>query len=128
MLYMVYMFIFGAFGTLIATFLGGFFSKLISNKRKEILNFFQNFSVGGIIALLFFELIIEAIEHYQTGINNDALGALYTLLIIAGVGLLFFFMHIVFDASSPCVNNLQKGVTNGRNSFPQRGAASTGAA
>ena len=77
MLSMVYMFIFGAFGTLIATFLGGFFSKLISNKRKEIFNFFQNFSVGGIIALLFFELIIEAIEHYQTGINNDALGALY---------------------------------------------------
>ena len=90
---MAYMFIFCAFGTLIATFLGGFFSKLISNKRKEIFNFFQNFSVGGIIALLFFELIIEAIEHYQTGINNNALGALYTLLIIAGVGLLFFFMH-----------------------------------
>ncbi len=93
MLSMVYMFIFGAFGTLIATFLGGFFSKLISNKRKEIFNFFQNFSVGGIIALLFFELIIEAIEHYQTGINNNGLGALYTLLIIGGVGLLFFFMH-----------------------------------
>ena len=79
------MFIFSAFGTLIATCLGGFFSKLISNKRKEIFNFFQNFSVGGIIALLFFELIIEAIEHYQTGINNDALGALFTLLIIGGV-------------------------------------------
>lgn len=90
---MIYMFILSAFGTIGATFLGAIFSKFVSNKRKEVFNFFQNFSVGGIIALLFFELIIEAIEHFQSGISDNSLGALYTLLIIGGVGLIFFLMH-----------------------------------
>ena len=87
------MFILSAFGTIGATFLGAIFSKFVSNKRKEVFNFFQNFSVGGIIALLFFELIIEAVEHFQSGISDNLLGALYTLLIIGGVGLIFFLMH-----------------------------------
>lgn len=90
---MIYMFILSAFGTIGATFLGAIFSKFVSNKRKEAFNFFQNFSVGGIIALLFFELIIEAVEHFQSGISDNLLGALYTLLIIGGVGLIFFLMH-----------------------------------
>lgn len=90
---MIYMFIFSAFGTIGATFFGAIFSKFVSNKRKEVFNFFQNFSVGGIIALLFFELIIEAVEHFQSGISDNLLGALYTLLIIGGVGLIFFLMH-----------------------------------
>lgn len=90
---MIYMFILSAFGTIGATFLGAIFSKFVSNKRKEVFNFFQNFSVGGIIALLFFELIIEAVEHFQSGISDNLLGALYTLLIIGGVGLIFFLMH-----------------------------------
>lgn len=90
---MTYMFILSAFGTIGATFLGAIFSKFVSNKRKEAFNFFQNFSVGGIIALLFFELIIEAVEHFQNGISDNLLGALYTLLIIGGVGLIFFLMH-----------------------------------
>ena len=90
---MTYMFILSAFGTIGATFLGAIFSKFVSNKRKEVFNFFQNFSVGGIIALLFFELIIEAVEHFQNGISDNLLGALYTLLIIGGVGLIFFLMH-----------------------------------
>lgn len=90
---MVYMFVLSAFGTIGATFLGAIFSKFVSNKRKEAFNFFQNFSVGGIIALLFFELIIEAVEHFQSGISDNLLGALYTLLIIGGVGLIFFLMH-----------------------------------
>lgn len=90
---MIYMFILSAFGTIGATFLGAIFSKFVSNKRKEVFNFFQNFSVGGIIALLFFELIIEAVEHFQSGISDNSLGALYTLLIIGGFGLIFFLMH-----------------------------------
>lgn len=90
---MIYMFIFSAFGTIGATLLGAIFSKFVSNKRKEVFNFFQNFSVGGIIALLFFELIIEAVVHFQSGISDNLLGALYTLLIIGGVGLIFFLMH-----------------------------------
>lgn len=90
---MIYMFILSAFGTIGATFLGAIFSKFVSNKRKEVFNFFQNFSVGGIIALLFFELIIETVEHFQNGISNNLLGALYTLLIIGSVGLIFFLMH-----------------------------------
>ncbi len=90
---MIYMFILSAFGTIGATFIGAIFSKFVSNKRKEVFNFFQNFSVGGIIALLFFELIIEAVEHFQNGISDNLLGALYTLLIIGGVGLIFFLMH-----------------------------------
>ena len=90
---MIYMFILSAFGTIGATFLGAIFSKFVSNKRKEVFNFFQNFSVGGIIALLFFELIIEAVEHFQSGISDKLLGALYTLIIIGGVGLIFFLMH-----------------------------------
>ena len=90
---MIYMFILSAFGTIGATFIGAIFSKFVSNKRKEVFNFFQNFSVGGIIALLFFELIIEAVEHFQSGISDNLLGALYTLLIIGGVGLIFFLMH-----------------------------------
>ena len=90
---MIYMFILSAFGTIGATFLGAIFSKFVSNKRKEVFNFFQNFSVGGIIALLFFELIIEAVVHFQSGISDNSLGALYTLLIIGGVGLIFFLMH-----------------------------------
>ena len=90
---MIYMFILSAFGTIGATFLGAIFSKFVSNKRKEVFNLFQNFSVGGIIALLFFELIIEAVEHFQSGISDNLLGALYTLLIIGGVGLIFFLMH-----------------------------------
>ena len=90
---MLYMFILSAFGTIGATFLGAIFSKFDSNKRKEVFNFFQNFSVGGIIALLFFELIIETVEHFQNGISNNLLGALYTLLIIGSVGLIFFLMH-----------------------------------
>lgn len=90
---MIYMFILSAFGTIGATFLGAIFSKFVSNKRKEVFNFFQNFSVGGIIALLFFELIIEAVEHFQSGISDNLLGALYTLLIVGGVGLIFFLMH-----------------------------------
>lgn len=90
---MIYMFILSAFGTIGATFLGAIFSKFVSNKRKEVFNFFQNFSVGGIIALLFFELIIEAVEHFQSGISDNSLGALYTLLIIGGIGLIFFLMH-----------------------------------
>ena len=90
---MIYMFILSAFGTIGATFLGAIFSKFVSNKRKEVFNFFQNFSVGGIVALLFFELIIEAVEHFQSGISDNLLGALYTLLIIGGVGLIFFLMH-----------------------------------
>lgn len=90
---MIYMFILSAFGTIGATFLGAIFSKFVSNKRKEVFNFFQNFSVGGIIALLFFELIIETVEHFQSGISDNLLGALYTLLIIGGVGLIFFLMH-----------------------------------
>ena len=90
---MIYMFILSAFGTIGATFLGAIFSKFVSNKRKEAFNFFQNFSVGGIIALLFFELIIEAVEHFQNGISDNLLGALYTLLIVGGVGLIFFLMH-----------------------------------
>lgn len=90
---MIYMFILSAFGTIGATFLGAIFSKFVSNKRKEVFNFSQNFSVGGIIALLFFELIIEAVEHFQNGISDNLLGALYTLLIIGGVGLIFFLMH-----------------------------------
>lgn len=90
---MIYMFILSAFGTIGATFLGAIFSKFVSNKRKEVFNLFQNFSVGGIIALLFFELIIEAVEHFQNGISDNSLGALYTLLIIGGVGLIFFLMH-----------------------------------
>lgn len=90
---MIYMFILSAFSTIGATFLGAIFSKFVSNKRKEVFNFFQNFSVGGIIALLFFELIIEAVVHFQSGISDNSLGALYTLLIIGGVGLIFFLMH-----------------------------------
>lgn len=90
---MLYMFILSAFGTIGATFLGAIFSKFVSNKRKEVFNFFQNFSVGGILALLFFELIIEAVEHFQSGISDNLLGALYTLLIVGGVGLIFFLMH-----------------------------------
>ena len=90
---MIYMFILSAFGTIGATFLGAIFSKFVSNKRKEVFNLFQNFSVGGIIALLFFELIIEAVEHFQSGISDNLLGALYTLLIVGGVGLIFFLMH-----------------------------------
>ena len=90
---MIYMFILSVFGTIGATFLGAIFSKFVSSKRKEAFNFFQNFSVGGIIALLFFELIIEAVEHFQSGISDNLLGALYTLLIIGGAGLIFFSMH-----------------------------------
>lgn len=90
---MIYMFILSAVGTIGATFLGAIFSRFVSNKRKEVFNFFQNFSVGGIIALLFFELIIEAIGHFQNGVSNNSLGALYTLLIVGGVGLIFFLMH-----------------------------------
>ena len=90
---MIYMLIFSAFGTLVATFLGGLLTKFTSNKKKEIFSFFQNFSVGGIIALIFLELILESIEHFQTGVNRNSLGALYSLLIIGGVGLIFFLMH-----------------------------------
>ena len=90
---MVWMFTFGALGTVVATFLGALFTKLISKTKKEIFNFFQNFSVGAIIALLFLELIVESISHFQNGVNNEFLGALYSLLIVFTAGALFFTVH-----------------------------------
>ena len=90
---MTYMFIFSALGTILATFLGALLVKILSKSKKEILNFIQNLSVGGIIALIFLELFLEAIEHFQNGIENQTLGAFYTLLIVAGVGLFFFLLH-----------------------------------
>lgn len=90
---MAYMFIFVTLATLLSTFLGGFLSKFISKQRKEIFTFFQNFAVGGIIALIFLELLPESVHHLQISANNDFHGALYSLLIIAGTGILFFFLH-----------------------------------
>ena len=91
---MAYMFIFVTLATLLSTFLGGFLSKFISKQRKEIFTFFQNFAVGGIIALIFLELLPESVHHFQISANNDFLGALYSLLIIAGTGILFFFLQL----------------------------------
>lgn len=90
---MVYMFIFSALGTIIATLSGGILSKFVTSKRKELFNVLQNFSVGGIIALTFTEILLEGIEHFQSGTYDEFLGILYSLLIVCGTGFLFFVIH-----------------------------------
>ena len=90
---MIYMFIFSALGTLGATLLGASLSSLATKLKKGAFVFLQNLSVGGIIALLFLEIILEGINHFQLASNNEFLGALYSLLIILSVGLLFFGLH-----------------------------------
>lgn len=87
------MFIFSFLATIGATFLGALFSKFSKNINQEVFKILQNMSVGGIIALVFFELFIEAKENLSSFLDNEFLGATYTLLIGLGSGLLFFLLH-----------------------------------
>lgn len=91
---MVYMFTISLVATLIATMLGAFLNKILEKAPHELLSFFQNFTVGGLVALTFVELFPEAIEHYVkvTG-ENKILGVTFVVLIILLVACVFFIFH-----------------------------------
>lgn len=87
------MFIFSFFGTILATILGASLSLVLKSENNKFLSFLQNITVGGIIALLFFELFPEAKENSSAVISNSLLASLLPILIGTGSGLLFFILH-----------------------------------
>lgn len=90
---MIYMFVFSFVGTVLATFLGSLIGAYGKKIPHKIFLFLQNFSVGALLAFLFIELFWESFEHFCNVESNSALAALYTVLIIFGTGLFFFFCH-----------------------------------
>ena len=89
------MIIFVIFGTVLATFLGALLASFSLKLSHKVLCGLQNFAIGGIFALIFIELIPEAIEGFNS-VNsgtNKILNAFYVILIIVACGLLFFFLH-----------------------------------
>ena len=81
--------------TLFASILGSVLALYIKKLPKELSKGLQNFSLGAIIALIFLELIHESIESFEDMSNSKALNVLTPILIILGVGLLFFITHEV---------------------------------
>jgi len=90
---MVYFIIFSILSSVLATFLGSLLTLLNNKMPKIIISFFQNFSVGAIIAILFFDLINESIEYFQKLSENKTLNYLFPILIIFVSGILFFILH-----------------------------------
>lgn len=91
---MTYMFLVSLAATIIATLLGALLNKLLEKAPHELLSFFQNFTVGGLVALTFIELFPEAIENYARAIgDNKILGAVYVALIVLLVAVVFFALH-----------------------------------
>ena len=87
------MFIFSFFGTILATILGASLSLVLKSENNKFLSFLQNITVGGIIALLFFELFPEAKENSSAVISNSLLASLLPILIGTISGVLFFILH-----------------------------------
>ena len=91
---MLYYFIFSIFATIIATLLGALISKFNNKMPKLLESFLQNFSVGIVVGLLFFEMIVEAIENSTSYFSeNKIIGILISVGIILVIGLLFFALH-----------------------------------
>lgn len=90
---MIYMFLFSFCATILSTFLGGLIAIYLQNINKEFIKFLNNFSLGAIVSFLFLELFKESIELFIVGVDNNILGSVYSLLIIVGVGLLFYISH-----------------------------------
>ena len=86
-------FIFGFLGTVIATFLGGILAINSLNLPKKLINIVQNFSVGSIIGLIFFEFFHHSVEGFLDLTNITFLNYLYPFLIIFGTGLVFLVLH-----------------------------------
>lgn len=89
----IYMLLFCFLGTILATFIGAILSIWSLKLNKNITIFLQNFAVGAIIGLALLELFKEAVENFIKVANNEFLGALYSILIILGSGLLFYLLH-----------------------------------
>ncbi len=81
--------------TILASILGSVLALYIKKIPKEISIGFQNFSLGAIISLIFLELIHESIESFEEMSDSKILNTLIPILIILGVGLLFFISHEV---------------------------------
>lgn len=90
---MIYALLFPFLATVVATFFGALIRYLTKNVKKEILIFLHNFSTGGIISLIFLELIPESYNLFKDSGNNNFISALYLSLICLLSGLLFFLFH-----------------------------------
>lgn len=88
-----YLIIFTFIGSIFATFLGSILGINSLKFNKELVSGFQNFAIGAIIGLLFIELIPEGISSFISFYSSSILGATYSVLIILGTGLIFFFIH-----------------------------------
>ena len=90
---MIYMFIFSFIGTVIFSF-GGYFLAIFEKKfNKTLISILQGVALGSVIALLFLDIIIEAIE----GFSSINYGYLISCGIILIVFLLFYLIHFVSD-------------------------------
>ncbi len=101
------------FATIGATFLGSIISLLAKKFPKGIIIFLQNFSTGALLAFLFLELFSESISSFVSFLDgNEIYGALSSLSIILGSGLLFYLLHILVDKLSNHHHEDEHGCTD----------------
>ena len=96
---MIFALLFPFLSTIVATYLGAIIRLIAKKISREFLIFLQNFSLGAIVGLIFFELLPESYSLFLN--NNDSfLSALFTVLICLGSGGLFFLFHELFHKIS----------------------------
>lgn len=79
--------------TILGTLIGSFISLFSFKFPKEISKILQNFSLGGMIGLVFFDLIIESIENFSDFNENKFVNIIIPVSIIFLISSLFFFIH-----------------------------------
>ena len=89
----VYFYIFSIVGTLLATFLGTILAIFSFSMPTKIIKPIQNFVVGTIIGIIFFELFHHSLEGFEGLTENAFLNTLYPFLIIFGVAVIFLILH-----------------------------------
>ena len=87
------MFIFSFIGTVIFS-LGGYLLAIFEKKfNKTLISILQGVALGSVIALLFLDIMIEAVE----GFSSINYGYLISCGIILAVFLLFYLIHFISD-------------------------------
>lgn len=79
--------------TILGTLIGSIISLFSFKFPKEISKILQNFSLGGMIGLIFFDLIIESIDNFSSFNENKFVNIIIPISIIFLISILFFFVH-----------------------------------
>ncbi len=86
-------FLFSFIGTILATILGSILAIYSFKLSKRVLNLIQNFAIGIIIGLIFFEFFDHSIEGFNGLYDPNILSYLIPIAIILGTGIIFTIFH-----------------------------------